>query len=43
MVRAMCVKLMDRKNTKELMGMLGLQDTVDKLEEANGVHWYGHV
>jgi len=42
MVRAKCgVKLMDRKNTKELTGMLGLQDTVDKL--ANGVRWYGDV
>jgi len=44
MVRAMCgVKLVDRKNTKELMGMLGLQDTVDKLAKSNGVRWYGHV
>jgi len=23
--------------------MLGLQDTVDKLERANGLHWYKHV
>ena len=43
-VRAICgVKLMDRKNTKELMGMLGLQDTLVKLAKANGVRWYGHV
>jgi len=34
---------MDRKNTKELMSVLGLQDTVDKLATANGVRWYGHL
>ena len=35
MVRSMCgVKLVDRKNTEELMKMLGL---------ANGVRWCGHV
>jgi len=35
----MCgVKLVDKKNTKELMGMLGLQDAVDKLARANGVY-----
>ena len=44
MIRAMCgVKLMDKKNTEELMGMLGLKETVDKLAKANGVRWYGHV
>jgi len=38
MVRVMCrVKLMDRKNMKELMGMLCLQDKVHKLAQANGV------
>ena len=44
MVRAMCgVKLMDRKNTEDLMDSLGLKETVDKLAKANGVRWYGHV
>ena len=44
MVRAMCgVKLMEKKNTKELMDMLGLSETMEKLAKANGVRWYGHV
>jgi len=34
---------MDRKNTKELTGMLGLQNTVDKLARANGQRCYAHV
>ena len=44
MIRAMCgVKLMDKKNTEELMVMLGLKETIDKLAKANGVHWYRDV
>ena len=44
MVRAMCgVKLADRRNTIELMDMLGLKETVDKMVKANAVRWYGHV
>ena len=47
MVRSMCgVKLVDRtdrKNTEELMKMLGLKETLDKMAKANGVKWYGHV
>jgi len=38
MVRAMCgMKLMDRKSTDELMDMLGLNETVDKMAIASGV------
>jgi len=38
MVRAMCgMKLMDRKNTDELMDMLGLKKTLDKTAIASGV------
>ena len=37
------VKLMDKRNTMELMDMLGLEEAADKLERANGVRWYGHV
>ena len=38
MVRAMCyVKLVDKRNTKELM------KAADKLARANGMRWYGHV
>ena len=35
MVRSMCgVKLVDRKNTEELMKMLGLKETLDKDDES---------
>ena len=37
------VKLVDRKNTEELMEMLGLKKTLDRMAKANGVRWYGHV
>ena len=44
MVRAMCsVKLVDKRNTEELMDMLGLKEAADKLARANGTRWYGHV
>ena len=34
----MCsVKLVDKRNTEELMGMLGLKKAADKLAKANGV------
>ena len=38
MVRSMCgVKLVDRKNMEDLMEMLGLKETLDKMAKANGV------
>ena len=44
MVRAMCgVQVNDRKRAKGFMLMLGLYETIDKLDMANSVHWYGHV
>ena len=44
MVRSMCgIKLADRKNMEELMEMLGLKKTLDRMAKANGVRWYGHV
>ena len=44
MVRAMCgVQLKDRKRCTDLMFMLGLNETIDKLTMANSVCWYGHV
>ena len=44
MVRSVCgVKLVDRMNTEELMEMLGLKKTLDRMAKANGVRWYGHV
>ena len=40
-VRAMCgVKLVDKRNTMELMDML---EAADKLAMANGVRLYGNV
>ena len=43
-VRAICsVKLVDKRNTEELMDMLGLKKAADKLARANGMRWYGHV
>ena len=44
MVRAVSgVKLKDREEFKDLMLMLGLNETIDRLAIANNVHWYGHV
>ena len=43
MVRSMCgVKLVNRK-MEDLMEMLGLKETLDRMAKANGVRWYGHV
>ena len=43
-VRSMCgVKLVNRKKMEELMEMLGLKKTLDRMAKANGVRWYGHV
>ena len=40
----MCsVKLVDKRNTEELMDMLRLKKPADKLARTNGVRWYGHV
>ena len=44
MVQVMCsVKLVHKRNTEELIDMLGLKKPADKLERANGIWWYGHV
>jgi len=44
MLRAMCgVKLMDRKNTKDLMNMLGLTASIEMTAKANVLRWFGHV
>ena len=44
MVRAMCgVQLKGRKRSKDLMLMLGLNETIDQLAMSNSVRWYGHV
>ena len=44
MMRSMCgVKLVDRKNMEELMKMLGLKETLDRMAKANAVRWYRRV
>ena len=44
MVKSMCgVKLVDRKNMEELMEMLGLKETLDRMAKANGVRSYGNA
>ena len=44
MVRAMCgVQIKDRKKYKNLMLMLGLNETIDQLAMANSVRWHGHM
>ena len=44
MVRAMYgVQLKYRKRSKDLMFMLGLNETIDQLAMANSVCWYGHA
>ena len=43
-MRAMCgVHLKDREIAKDIMLMLGLNETIDQLTMANSVHWYSHV
>ena len=44
MVRTLCGEpIKDRKEVKELMVMLGFNQTWDQLVMANIVYWYGHV
>ena len=43
-VRAMCgVQLKDRNRAKDLMLMLGLDETIDQLTLANSEHCYDYV
>ena len=40
MVRSVCgVKLVDRKNNEELIEMLDLEETLDKMAKVNEVLW----
>ena len=42
--RAMCgAKLAERKITEDMMDMLGLNQTIDKMTKASGVRWLGYV
>ena len=44
MIRLMCgTQLKDRKTSKDLMLILGLNETIDQLATTNSVNWYGHL
>ena len=44
MIRAICgVKLLDRRNCEELMDMLGINKSLDRMAKASSMLWYGHV
>ena len=42
--RTMCgMKMMHRKNTNELIDMLGFDESMDKMAKANKMIWYRHI
>ena len=44
MIPAMCgVKLLDRRNSEELMNMLRIKESLDRTAKAISMPWYGHV
>ena len=44
MIRAMCgVKLLDRRNSEELVDMLGIKESLDRMAKASSIQLYGHV
>ena len=44
MICAMCgVKLLDRRNSEELLDMLGIKESLDRMAKASSMRWYGHV
>ena len=44
MTRAMCsVKLLNRRNSEELMNMLGIKESLDRMAKASSMRWYGQV
>ena len=43
-IRAMCgVKLLDRRNSEELMDTLGIKKSLDAMAKASSIRWYGDV
>ena len=43
-IRAMCgVKLLDQRNSEELMDMLSMKESLDRMAEASSMRWYGHI
>ena len=44
MIWAMCgVKLLDQRNSEELMDMLGIKESLDRMAKASSMRCYGHV
>ena len=44
MIRAMCgVKLLDRRNSEELMDMLGIKESLERMAKASSIRRYDHV
>ena len=44
MIRAMCgMKLLDGRNSDELMDMLGTKESLDRMAKASSMRWYGTV
>ena len=44
MIRAMSsVKLLDRRNSEQLMDMLSIKESLDRMAKASSIRWYGHV
>ena len=44
MIRAMCgVRLLDRRNSEELMDMLGIKESLDRMAKPSTMRWNGHV
>ena len=40
----MCgVKLLGQRNSEELMDMLGIKESLDRMTKASSMQWYGHV
>ena len=40
----MCgVKLLDRRNNEELMDILGIMESLERMATASSTRWYGHV
>ena len=40
MIRAMCG---DRRNSEELMDMLGIKESLDRMAKSSSIRWYGRV
>ena len=44
MIRAMCgMKLLNRRNSEELMNMLGIKESLDRMARTSRMQWYDHV